>query len=256
MSEKLVMLATECEATNIIYHFLNRKFSVDALVIEDRVSRRKFLRRRARNLGVPTVVGQVLFQALVAPALQQLAAGRIEQIKAEHNLDDSEIDDDAIRRVESVNDPESVDLLCDIDADLVVINGTRIIAGRVLESVDAPFLNMHAGITPAYRGVHGGYWALANGEPHRCGVTVHLLDEGIDTGGVLEQATISPTDDDNFATYPYLQLAEGLPILARQVQEGLTGELIPREASDDDSKLWYHPTLPGYLARRVLRGVG
>ena len=46
----------------------------------------------------------------------------------------------------------------------MVVNGTRILSRRMLESIDAVFLNMHVGITPKYRGVHGGYWALANGD--------------------------------------------------------------------------------------------
>src|SRR5438093_9923670 len=46
----------------------------------------------------------------------------------------------------------------------VVVNGTRIISEAVLTASDAVFINMHAGITPKYRGVHGGYWALYNGD--------------------------------------------------------------------------------------------
>ena len=45
-----------------------------------------------------------------------------------------------------------------------------------------PVINMHAGITLRYRGVHGGYWALAEQHPEWVGTTVHLVDPGIDTG--------------------------------------------------------------------------
>ncbi len=48
---------------------------------------------------------------------------------------------------------------------------------------------MHAGITLRYRGVHGGYWALAEQHPEWVGTTVHLVDPGIDTGGILAQST-------------------------------------------------------------------
>ena len=66
-----------------------------------------------------------------------------------------------------------------------------------------------AGITPLYRGVHGAYWALAEGRRDLCGVTVHRVDAGIDTGEVLAQVLIDPTPQDNFVTYPWLQVAEG-----------------------------------------------
>ena len=61
-----------------------------------------------------------------------------------------------------------------------MVNGTRIISSRVLDSIGCPIINTHAGITPRYRGVHGGYWALAEGHPEEVGTTVHLVDKGIE----------------------------------------------------------------------------
>ena len=58
-----------------------------------------------------------------------------------------------------------------------------------LGSLGCPVVNVHAGITPRYRGVHGGYWALAERHPEWVGTTVHLVDPGIDTGAILAQAT-------------------------------------------------------------------
>src|SRR5206468_1975891 len=61
--------------------------------------------------------------------------------------------------------------------------------------------------------VHGAYWALAENDATHCGVTVHLVDAGIDTGGILAQSQITPTARDNFATYGMLQTAIGLRLL-------------------------------------------
>lgn len=255
MSDRLVMLASDGESTNIIFNALDKEFGVDTVVIEEPESRRKFLTRRLRRLGVATVVGQLLFQGLMMPGLRAASSNRIDDIKKSYGLDDSPIQAEKIHDVESVNQPAVAELLQRLNPKLVVINGTRIISGKVLDAIEAPFINMHAGITPAYRGVHGGYWALANGEPTRCGVTVHRLDEGIDTGAVLAQTSISPEASDNFTTYPYLQIAEGLPLLVHHVRRGLDGELEETEVPGEDSNLWYHPTLPGYLFRRIVRGV-
>ena len=94
---------------------------------------------------------------------------------------------------------------------------------------------MHAGITPAYRGVHGGYWALAEGRTDLVGTTIHLVDEGIDTGGVIEQASFSPTEADTFVTYPYLHTAAGLPPLIEAVRGILRGHAAcaPRALESD-----------------------
>ena len=82
---------------------------------------------------------------------------------------------------------------------------------RPSSAIDVPVINIHAGVTPRYRGVHGGYWALREGRPGLAGSTVHLVDPGIDTGGILAQATFTAGDADSIATYPLLHLACGSP---------------------------------------------
>jgi methionyl-tRNA formyltransferase len=137
---------------------------------------------------------------------------------------------------------------------VVVVAGTRIIHASVLDAVPATFLNLHAGMTPRYRGVHGGYWALAQGDPEHCGVTVHEVDRGVDTGDVVAQARIAPTERDSFATYPLLQLAAGAPLLVDAVRAALGDRLASRPA-EGPSRQWYHPTLWSYLWTRARTGV-
>jgi methionyl-tRNA formyltransferase len=47
------------------------------------------------------------------------------------------------------------------------------------------FYNFHSGILPQYRGVASNSWVLINGDD-KTGVTLHLIDDGIDTGDVIE----------------------------------------------------------------------
>jgi methionyl-tRNA formyltransferase len=135
----------------------------------------------------------------------------------------------------------------------VLVVGTRIISPTVLSSVGAPFINYHDGITPKYRGIHGGYWANAQGDLAKLGVTVHLVDPGIDTGDVLYQARLEPPAKDNYATFPYLQLVAALPLLQRAAQDAIAGSLAPQKA-DLPSLLWSHPTLWDYVATGLERG--
>jgi folate-dependent phosphoribosylglycinamide formyltransferase PurN len=147
-------------------------------------------------------------------------------------------------------------LLRGLGPAVVVVNGTRIISDAILREVPCPFVNIHAGITPGYRGVHGGYWALAEGRPEMAGTTVHLVDAGIDTGRVLAQAYFTPTRSDSIATYPYLHLADGLPLLVEQVERILAGDTLPdvgpaHGGHDVESRLRWHPTLWGYIWTRI-----
>lgn len=251
----IVLLAVPGASTNVVYHALCRAFGDVRVVLERPVSHRDLLSRRLRRLGPLTVVGQILFQSLVVPVLVRAAAKRMRQIREQNGLDDSSIDASAIIHVASVNGDRAATVLRDMGPSVVVVNGTRIIQRSLLDAVDAPFVNMHAGITPAYRGAHGGYWALVSGDLAHSGVTVHRVDAGIDTGVVLGQATIAPTAADSFATYPLLQLAAGLPLLIRAVHDADRGTMVAISAGSEPSALWTHPTLWRYVWVRFTRGV-
>ncbi|HYG28335.1 MAG TPA: formyl transferase [Caulobacteraceae bacterium] len=249
----VVVLAGDGASSRILVNALQERFPLERVIIEDAESRVLFLKRRIKRMGVLPVADQVLFQ-LYGRIAGRGARRRIEEIKAQYGMDDAPPPEALVTRVPSANADETIELLRSLQPKVVVVNGTRILSRRLLESVPAIFLNTHAGITPGYRGVHGGYWALAQGEPDRCGVTVHVVDPGIDTGEVVTQAMISPTPRDSFWTYPYLQLAAGLPLMMQAVEDALAGRL-GRKKGEGPSRLWSHPGLTGYLSRRLLKQI-
>ena len=221
--------------------------------MEDEIPRRDFLRRRVKKLGVTAVFGQVLFMMLVVPILRRTAAKRLQTLKEEMAAT-AEIEN--VTRVDSVNSDHGRAALQSAAPAVVVVNGTRIIGKKTLECVDAKFINMHAGITPLYRGVHGGYWALAENKPELTGTTVHLVDTGIDTGDIIEQAFFKISPADNFVTYPHLHTRAGIELLIKNVGRALDGELQTKKPiADLASKLRYHPTLWEYVYNRFRHGV-
>lgn len=251
----IILMAGQGASTPMVYNFLRRHFTIEAVILEGRVPRRQFLERRARRLGWPTVLGQMLFRGFVIPWLHLTCRRRMRAIEREFGLDPSPIDPSKIVAVASVNSEEAVAVLRRVDPEIVVVNGTRIISEQVLGCVTATFLNTHAGITPLYRGVHGAYWALVEKDLPACGVTVHRVDPGIDTGGILEQGLISPTREDSFVTYPLLQLGVGLPLLKKAIEDIRAGRRGDRPAPPGASRLWSHPTLWEYLRNRARLGV-
>ena len=250
-----MLLAGPGYSADIVANYLASLVPDVVVIMENPQSRVEMARRRARRVGWLTAAGQVLFVALLQPVLRRLGAHRRAAILGVASVDTTHRAPS--HRVPSVNDDETIALLRTLRADAVVVHGTRIIAARVLASAGCPVLNMHAGITPRYRGVHGGYWALAEHHPEWVGTTVHLVDPGIDTGGILAQATFEVSGQDTIATYPDLHLVHGLPLLGAQTDKLLSGsELEPvRTHIATGSRLYYHPTLWGYLWRRWRDGV-
>jgi methionyl-tRNA formyltransferase len=253
---KLVVLAGQGMSTNILLNALfvagHREVTV---IIERPVSQKQLARNRMKRLGAATVAGQILFVACVVRALRGRSEARIDAILGAHGLSREPCDAYTVHHVPSVNDPATTTLLQEATPDLVLVNGTRIIRAPVIDATPAPFLNMHVGITPKYRGVHGGYWALHEGEPELFGATVHYVDTGVDTGQIVHQATAAPTEKDNFVTYPALQQAAALPGLMEAITAIGQGEMPPGRTREDlPSRQWYHPTLTQYL-RGWMRGV-
>ncbi|RAL20515.1 formyl transferase [Lujinxingia litoralis] len=247
---RVVMLAGPGAVTPMLYHELAGRFGPVQVIMEAPMSRVDFMRRRARKLGWVKVGHQTLFQAVVAPALRLEGRRRIHEIQRAYDLRREPIPPGQISAVPSVNSEEARQALQRFNPEVVVISATRIVSKATLACVDAPFINLHTGITPFYRGVHGGYWALRQREPERFGVTVHLVDPGIDTGEILAQRVIQPSKDDNFATYPYLQFAHGVPMVGQAVEALLGGETPGWEVRARGSRLWSHPTVVSYLRGR------
>jgi folate-dependent phosphoribosylglycinamide formyltransferase PurN len=248
---KLVMLASPGDSTNIIYNAL----SPEIVILESPQSRFRIARRRASRLGWMNALGQILFRTIMVPWLHLTSSKRINEVLNHASLSRSPIPSAKLIQVSSVNQLSTLRLLNEIKPDVVIVNGTRIISRQILESVDAPFINTHAGITPLYRGVHGGYWALVNGDLDHCGVTVHIVDPGIDTGEILFQYPIHPSRQDSFVTYPYLQLAAAIEGLRQAVIDAPSGKLTTKPAPSGESRVWVHPTLYQYLKSRIVYGV-
>jgi methionyl-tRNA formyltransferase len=249
---RVVLLCTESESASILYHYLDASVNIVAVIVENKPSRKRIIKRRIKILGVLTVIGQILF-VLAMPLLFRTSRIRIAEIIEDFGLNPSDIPDSQIFHVRSANSKECRDALNSLSPDIVVIHGTRILSKRTLAAVESTFVNIHAGITPKYRGVHGGYWAAVAKDDDNLGVTLHVVDSGIDTGGILSQATVSVDKVDSFATYPLLQLVAALPELRRFLTEEDTFHLYHRK--DLESRLWSHPTLWGYLYQRVFHRV-
>lgn len=252
---RILVLGAYSAPTFAVYHYLEDRFGVDRLVLEQPVNRRILLERRLKKLGIVEVAGQLAFQLLIMPVLRRSSAARIRTILQAFQLETSAPDDTRVVRVTSVNSPEAINLIEKLSPDIIVLAGTRILNKEFLGNICCPVLNIHAGITPLYRGVHGAYWALVEQKPQLCGVTLHRVDAGIDTGEVLAQRAISITQEDNFATYPWIQLGEGLKALAELLPDCVDGKLFGVQPMISESKLRHHPTLWCYIWQRTRNGV-
>ncbi len=99
-----------------------------------------------------------------------------------------------------INSKEFFDRINKYGCDLFVsMSFNQIFRKELLSSPPLKTINCHAGRLPFYRGRNILNWALINDE-REFGITVHFVDEGIDTGDIILQRCYSITDVDDYAS--------------------------------------------------------
>ncbi len=252
---KVVLFTTNSVSGNMVCAFLQNKYTLASVVLDSALpgAGKRMIKRRIKKLGFFNVFLQAIFQKGLVPFLKMESKSRQDELL-------SDIDQNSIDSFEnsflpkSINDEAVIAYTNNLNPDVIMVCGTGIIKKRIIEGLNAPLINIHVGITPKYRGVHGGYWALANNDAENCGVTVHLVDPGIDTGGILSQRKINPTKKDNYCTYPLLQMHEGLKCIEDSIAQIETNTIQIKKGATE-SRLYYHPTINGYLYNRLIYGV-
>jgi phosphoribosylglycinamide formyltransferase 1 len=90
------------------------------------------------------------------------------------------------------------ELLDERDVDLIVSAGyMRVLGPSVLERWRDAWLNVHPALLPSFPGMHAVRDALEYGVKIT-GVTVHFVDEGVDSGPVVSQEAVPVRDDDDW----------------------------------------------------------
>lgn len=252
---KIIFLAGKGQGTLFMYNALKDIFPIDRVIIEDKMSSIKIIKGRIKRIGVFKVVNQLLFQLTISKILNSLSKKRIAVLKKQYQLFAEPISDEKLLNVSSVNDFECIAAIKKLNPDVIIVNGTRIITTKVLESTSALFINTHTGITPQYRGVHGAYWALVANDKENCGVTVHKVDKGIDTGEIIKQSTIEISKTDNFITYPFHQYGVAIDLMKATLNDIKNNNFNSFKKENVKSNLYYHPTFSGYFYNRLFKGV-
>ena len=103
-------------------------------------------------------------------------------------------------KLKNVNSITSLNKILDYDCDILVsMSFNQIFKKDIINLTPIGIINCHAGKLPFYRGRNILNWVLINDEKE-FGITVHFVDEGIDTGDIILQKTFPITDLDSYKT--------------------------------------------------------
>jgi len=116
------------------------------------------------------------------------------------------------------NSSDEVRAIQSLEPDLTYQAGPGIVRERVFTAAPRGMLHVHHGILPGIKGVASPEWAVIEREPAWLGVTLHLIDAGIDTGPLVAQGRPAVEAGDG-----WVDVRVKLSLLgARLIAEGLT----------------------------------
>lgn len=121
-----------------------------------------------------------------------------------------------------------------LQPDLLVVVAFRILPPPVLKTPKIGSLNLHASLLPKYRGAAPIHHALINGESET-GCTVFLLDEGMDTGLILNQASVKIDTLDTMGDLHDRLKDIGADLVLKTVNEISCRKHTPKEQDDQFS---------------------
>lgn len=134
---------------------------------------------------------------------------------------------------EKIKDPAFIEKLKDLAPDLIVVAAYgKILPKEILEIPPHGCLNVHASLLPKFRGAAPINWAIISGEKET-GITIMLMDEGMDTGDILLQEAI-PIGPEETAGELHDCLAElGARLVVEAIRGLKEGRIAPRKQPEE-----------------------
>jgi methionyl-tRNA formyltransferase len=156
---------------------------------------------------------------------QKLSESAVKRCAIAHGLE--------VRQPETLKDPNEVDWIREQHFDaLVVVAYGQILKAKVLESPRLGCLNVHASMLPRWRGAAPLQRAIEAGDLET-GVTIMLMDEGLDTGPMLAMASVQINESTTTAQLHDQLAGLGGPLLVETLKKLNDGSAKPVNQPDE-----------------------
>jgi folate-dependent phosphoribosylglycinamide formyltransferase PurN len=139
-----------------------------------------------------------------------------------------------------VNSPAVVEFVTRLEPDVICVNGTNLLRAPMLglrPRLRHGIINLHTGLSPYSRGGNCNMFMLLEGHPELVGLTVHYIDEGIDSGDIIVTARPAMNPDDNFYQLEAKVFRLGIDLMLACVDQAAKGHA-PREKQWTKGKLF------------------
>ncbi|MBP9933408.1 MAG: methionyl-tRNA formyltransferase, partial [Chitinophagaceae bacterium] len=171
------------------------------------------------------VVGVVTAPDKPAGRGMKLQMSAVKQCALRHDI--------PVLQPEKLKDPEFLNQLDALKADLQVVVAFRMLPELVWNRPRFGTINVHASLLPQYRGAAPINWAIINGESET-GVTTFKLKHAIDTGNILLQTKVAIQPEETAGTLHDKLMVAGAELLVKTIESLQNGTLIESEQTTDE----------------------
>jgi methionyl-tRNA formyltransferase len=134
---------------------------------------------------------------------------------------------------EALKDSSVVAHIASLKPDLIVVAAYgRIIPPEVLSMPEFGCINVHPSLLPCYRGSSPIATAILQGD-EVSGVTIMLLDKGMDTGPILAQKSVSISGEDTTGSLTVRLAQFGAQLLVETLPQWFEGKITPQPQDEN-----------------------
>lgn len=153
-----------------------------------------------------------------------------------------------------LDDRDCLSRLRALEPDLLVLLGADIVPAEVLEIPRIGTLNGHYGLLPRYRGMNVTEWSIYHDDP--VGVSVHMVDPGIDTGAIVAREPIPIAHGDGLERIRERHREACARLLATACAELADGGAHPIPQLPAEGRQYYrmHPALRAAVESKLEQG--
>jgi methionyl-tRNA formyltransferase len=156
-----------------------------------------------------------------------------------------------VRRHRDLHDTGALEDLAALRPDVMVLAGADIVPAAALEIPAIGTVNGHYGLLPRYRGMNVTEWSIYNDDP--VGVSVHLVDPGIDTGAIVAREPVRAASGDDLVSLREKHRDACARLLVEATLRLAGGTAEPVEQRPAEGRQYYrmHPALREVVERRL-----
>jgi methionyl-tRNA formyltransferase len=148
----------------------------------------------------------------------------------------------------SPNTSEAKEFIENLRPDVMIARCKTLLKENIFSIPSKGTLVMHPGICPEYRNAHGCFWALANDDLERVGMTLLRIDEGVDSGPVYGHFTYKFDEaNESHIVIQNRVVLDNLDRIQNKICDIFKGQARALDTSHRASAVWGQPRFTAYI---------